>query len=313
MSKPRQNAVSPHLDAAAWDSISPIQVEDDSTLFSVTIPAPLIDCQTFLRASAGSERLFWAAPATNGCKAQFAGAGIAAELFVLPDIDGVSSERDPYAMIQQDAVRLLAGSRQFVAETGDEQPRPIDDLNVSDWPPTGLPRLFGGFSFQREFVPDNTWSVYHPAHFILPHFLLTETDEGTWLTIHATDQSGQQATDVALELLAAVRTRYTLLQDAAVERRSGTAVRHRDSQPSIRYPMSRADWFTLVDSATTKIAEGALQKVVLARVAEVRMESPIDPLDAIDYLLSTYPTCYRFMFEPVARPCLLWGFARAAG
>ncbi len=178
----------------------------------------------------------------------------------------------------------------------------MDDANRPPGTSIGVPRLFGGFAFQREFVPDNTWSVYHPAHFILPHFLLTGTADGTWLTIHASDQGGHPALDVAEDLLAAVRARYALLlQVTGGSQPRHAAIEHeRPAQSAIRYPMSRADWFTLVNSATDRIADGALQKVVLARVAEVRMESPIDPLDAIEYLQRTYPTCYRFMFEPVS-------------
>lgn len=297
MSKPTQETFSPRSDRNAdWESVVPVRLEDDALLVSVTIPAPLLDCHTFLHTNTGTERVYWAAPAATGSEVRFAGASIAAQLRVLPDIDGRAAERDPYAAIQEDAAKLLADSREFFAETGDNVPH-----ETSGQPVALRPRLFGGFAFQTEFVPDNTWSVYHPAHFILPHFLLTESAEGTWLTIHATDQSGQPAADVARELLVAVRTRYELMTERGAEKDPPTraADTNQKSKHAIRYPMSKADWYRMVTSATDQFADGVLQKVVLARVAEIRLDTPIDPLQALAYLHATYPTCYRFMFEPV--------------
>lgn len=295
MNKGQQNGANPELEqATAWDDAALEPVEEQVTLFSVTIPAPLLDWRTFLRASSGLERLYWAAPAGARRWARLAGSGVAAQLRVLPGVDGLAAERDLYTAIQNEAVTLFEGAQMYAAEESDARPHRQDEMTTVP----GAPRLFGGFAFQMEFVPDNTWSAYHPAQFILPHFLLTETEDGTWLTIHATDHFGQDPADVAGELLAALRARYAMLTGSVAGREQPA----RDKGimgPAIRYPLSKPDWTTLVNRAMDEIAAGSLQKVVLARMAEVRQESPIDPLEALNYLHVAYPTCYRFLFEPV--------------
>ena len=50
--------------------------------------------------------------------------------------------------------------------------------------PLTAPRLFGGFSFRGDFTPDNTWSIYAPAYFVLPHYQLVSIAGEMWLTIN---------------------------------------------------------------------------------------------------------------------------------
>ena len=54
----------------------------------------------------------------------------------------------------------------------------------SDGDPLTGPRLFGGFAFRSDFTPDNTWSIYAPAFFVLPHYQLVSRSGQMWLTIN---------------------------------------------------------------------------------------------------------------------------------
>ena len=74
---------------------------------------------------------------------------------------------------------------------------------------------------------------------------------------------------------------------------------------SLRYPMTRAMWDEMIGHATTAIGDGAIEKVVLARVCEVRAEDTIDaaaPLAALD---AHYGDSFRFLFEPCPHPAFL--------
>jgi menaquinone-specific isochorismate synthase len=68
----------------------------------------------------------------------------------------------------------------------------------------------------------------------------------------------------------------------------------------IYYPMSYDAWANAITHATESMNAGEMQKVVLARIAEIRQPQSIDMDAALDYLAERYPDCYRFLFEPQA-------------
>ena len=57
-------------------------------------------------------------------------------------------------------------------------------------------------------------------------------------------------------------------------------------------------WARMLSSATDRIRAGQLNKVVLARAAELRFSGRIRILPILRYLAKTYGDCYRFLFEP---------------
>ena len=58
--------------------------------------------------------------------------------------------------------------------------------------------------------------------------------------------------------------------------------------------MSAEAWCGLVERTTKAIANGPLDKVVLAREVVVEADSPIDPLAVLRRLRATYPSCHVF-------------------
>ena len=233
-------------------------------LISATMPCPGVTPRDLLRAAVGRERFYWE---DGRGDTAYAGEGIAAEL--------VAWGEDRFGSIARSAAALFAGA-----------------LIAGDAPGAG-PRLFGGFAFQDDFVPDNTWTVYAPGYFILPHYQLTRAGGQSWLTINA-HLSPDDDPDAALEALwAALEYRCDLLRDS-----TPPAAPPRPELVAVDYPMPYAMWARIIDEATTRMRAGELAKAVLARVCEIRFDGPVPVDAALDHLAAHYADCYRFLFEP---------------
>jgi len=264
-------------------------------LFSLARPAPGLDALGFLRRLAHQERFFWqpalgrqgeiGAPGAQ----RFAGAGIAAELTAW-------GERR-FLEIEHAAARLFAN-----ACTQTLQPQ------TPEAPAEAGPRLFGGFAFRDDFVPDYAWSDFYPAHFILPHFQLCEVDGQAWLTINAllpSDEDPAVVFDPQTGALAqALDLRYAWLLQAETQPQDPPAAPV-EAGLSVRYPMDFPAWEALIEQAVrtigaqgTAVVSGALHKVVLARMCEVSSAGPLELEAALGELCAAYPDCYTYFFAP---------------
>lgn len=222
-----------------------------------------LSVQAFLRQARGAERFYW-----NHGEVIFAGFGVAAEL--------MAWGKDRFQTIRQKAKELFRDS----VVVGDEI--------------LAAPRLFGGFAFRDDFVPDNTWSVFTPAHFILPHYQLVQHDGKSWLTINAHIQPDDDPQEILPQLQAALQTRYEMLAaHTPLPNKNALHMSH------MNYPMSYETWERIVTDATREIKTGLLEKVVLSRVCEIQFADRIDVDSALDDLNDRYPECYRFLFEPM--------------
>ncbi|MCP4361091.1 MAG: isochorismate synthase [Chloroflexi bacterium] len=246
-----------------WEIESPI-VNRQSQLISTTIPAPGLTPEQLLAHADGQERFYW--QAAQGTAA-FAGFGAAA------DLRAWGSTR--FESIQKQARQLFAEA--IVEDAGQ---------------PLAAPRLFGGFSFRDDFTPDNTWAVFHPAQFILPHYQLVQTAGESWLTINATIPPEEEPQTILSELRSALQARYTLLQTQQ------TTVTSEVTVTSLNYPMPYETWREMIGQATGKMRTGELNKVVLSRVCEIRFNGRTPITAALHTLNQSYPDCYRFLFEP---------------
>lgn len=256
-------------------------------LVSLYTTAAGIDTLAFVRSGHGMERFYWAEPAGGADPVTLAGLGVAAEVRVPPVLDGASPDRagSRFEQVKRLARQLFTGALFY----GVDDPDPCDgNLAPSEHP--ARPRLFGGFAFQDDFVPDNTWSVFNPAHFILPHFQYVRRGDDAYLTINALLAPGE---DVA-ESVAAMREALLARLATAKPGQAQTVVR-----PTLRYPMSPETWRAVVEQATGAIRDGGLEKVVLSRVCELRAAELIDAAATLDFLNESYGDCYRFLFEPL--------------
>ena len=142
-------------------------------------------------------------------------------------------------------------------------------------------------------MPDNTWTIYTPAYFILPHYQLTQVGDESWLTINIQVPRDEDPQEILPGLREALATRCQTLVD-------GNSAWN-DAVPQatdVNYPMSYATWDQIIRSATERIKNSALRKVVLSRVAEICFDENVNVDAALDYLAEHYANCYRFLFEP---------------
>jgi menaquinone-specific isochorismate synthase len=272
----------------AWETPPAIHSER-SRVLSVFAPAADLDPLAFVQAAEGVERFFWSDPESGEGGLTVTGVGIAAELRVSPILD--SSERAAalpkyrFEAIESGARDVFAGAGLF----------PVDGIEGADENRAAAdhparPRLFGGLAFQDDFVPDNTWSLFSPAQFILPHYQLVRHGGQTFLTISALVGPDEDRPQVLMSLREALLGR--LDRQTPARRKQHHAVRE------LKYPMTFDQWGQLIDRAAEEIRGGLMEKVVLSRVCEVRAEGVIDAAAALEYLNEEYGDSFRFLFEP---------------
>jgi menaquinone-specific isochorismate synthase len=271
------STTSPRQKQSSWDTATTDEVVTRDRLVSCAIRATApIDTFTFLRQSHGIERFYWNNPYSHNI---FAGIGLATELFAWG--------QDRFSDIHQLTRQLFA------------------DAAISDEIPIeALPRLMGGFAFNDDFVRDDTWSVFHPAHFVLPHIQFTQIGDETWLTMNALIGEQDDPSDVRTSLRDALQMHVVKLCEAADSPHIAQArERGLEQYSQINYPMSFDTWTRMINHALSEIENGRFKKVVLARVCELRHtdSTPIDHLSALERLNNAYPSCIRFLFEPRPR------------
>ena len=238
-------------------------------LVSCSAPCDGISFSAFLASADGQPRFYWE---NQGGEVAFAGAGTAVELMAW------GPER--FARIAKDARELFDGAR----IEGDDNP-------------LSAPRLLGGFSFRSDFTPDNTWSIYSPAFFVLPHYQLLRDGSDFWLTINGQIPPDEAPAPLIPDLQSALQQKIAQLKagnSALVEQEQSALI-------DIDYPMSYSVWQRMIYEATERIRVGELRKVVLARAAELRFKAPVKLLPILDHMAAHYADCYRFLFEPRPR------------
>lgn len=240
----------------------------DGRLVSYSRPSPGVTAEVFLADAAGAERFFWD-DVRDGVV--FAGFGTAAHVMAWGE--------QRFEHIRELAQALFA-----------------DAVSLGDTNPLAASRLFGGFAFRDDFVPDNTWAAFHQAHFVLPHYQFVQMGDKAWLTINALLPHDEDPHSLRPELQAALDARYELLKERAATFARPDAPRHTPLE--ISYPMPFEAWEQMINTARARIADNTLEKVVLSRMCEIRFRDPVDIESALAYLNTHYHDCYRFLFEP---------------
>lgn len=238
--------------------------EQYGRLVSASLPCPELTLSDFFRHARGLPRFYWRAGRSGTA---FAGFGAAVELFAY------GPQR--FEAIQTQAAQLFAGA-----------------LHWPEDAPVAAPRLFGGFSFRDDFVPDVAWSDFPPAHFVLPHYQISEANGQRWLSIHAQIPCEEDPGALLPELFAALEARVELIRAGE---QTPLAAPH---LLELRYPMTLETWTEKIEAATARMRAGEVKKVVLARACEIRFDDHADVDAALLYLAHAYPDTYRFAFEP---------------
>jgi menaquinone-specific isochorismate synthase len=240
-------------------------------LVSLSMPTPGLSPEMLIQQARGAARFFWQdAQVENGrSPLTFAGFGIAAQLYAWGGNRFQSIQAQTNALFQ-------------------------DAILLSDEQKLAAPRLFGGFAFRDDFTPDNTWSIYPRAYFILPHYQIVKVGHATWLTIN-TLMPEEDLEDSLPELKAALQARY---EDLNAKGQRGEGAKKEAIAVEVTYPLSFNDWQTQINEATARMAATELNKVVLSRVCELKFADRVPVDRALAYLQAHYADCYRFLFEP---------------
>lgn len=126
----------------------------------------------------------------------------------------------------------------------------------------------------------------------MPHFLYLQIDGDRFIAINALVGGDEDLADVVQALEEALLVRLQLQEPAS-------AIPHPNQPIDWRYPLTPEMWADLIDNATNEIREGRIEKVVLARVCEIRFDRTIDTVAALVHLDKNYDDCFRFHFEPI--------------
>ncbi len=194
--------------------------------------------------------------------------------------------RDRFDEVRRAAERLFAGG-----EAPADLPRPA------------RPRLFGGFAFHEGAADDggrgrgdeddeagasaSPWTGFPDALFVLPAVRLTGADDDWWLTATAT---GPDAAGAAERRLDEYDDLLSELTDPPVGDPPGVVGRERCPSP--------AGWRAQVAAALERVADGSLEKVVLAQSLTVELGGDLSVPDVLARVGETYPDCYRFALQP---------------
>ncbi|MDK2820226.1 MAG: menaquinone-specific isochorismate synthase [Clostridia bacterium] len=154
-------------------------------------------------------------------------------------------------------------------------------------PATG-PIIIGGFSFDPFKKRSNLWYQFPDAKMILPKFMLTASQDGTWLT---TNIMLRLDDNIEGQLRNIVQEREQLFQQ-----NSNLQYDSKDLKYTYReiYPEK---WIQAVDKITEEIRSGILEKVVLARELRIYANKVIDPALVLNRLREEQPMSYIFAIE----------------
>jgi menaquinone-specific isochorismate synthase len=237
-----------------------------SRLATVTVPAPDLRPDAFLRHAAGEARGFWA----RGDR-WVAHRGVLVEL--RPD---ERTGTDHFGLV---AERAYAVAHDPVLPQGAARAPRV--------------RFFGGFSFRQDHEAEGVWEAFPAWLFHVPLFELEGDGSGdAWL--HARALVPPDASEDVFSRLRhraeALRAELTALADSRSPSSAATLGR--------RTVTDRGNWEGAVDESLAAIRARRVSKVVLARTLDVALDAPIDPVDVVSHLWDANRGSHVFMFEP---------------
>ncbi len=238
----------------------------------MTIPAPDLRPDTFLRHAQGEARGFWAR-----ADRWVAHRGIAAELR-----GSAEAGVDRY-----DAV--AAGARALALE-------PMIAPGSARAPRV---RFYGGMSFRPDHEAVGVWSEFPSWLFHVPAFELEGDASGdAWLqarmlvTADADEGVFGRLRRMAEELRAELSTHVEYQRGATTIDARAVAT-------------ARVSWEAAVDTSLGAIRNGTISKAVLARTLDVDLDGTLDAIDVVESLWEVNRGSHVFLFEPTPGSAIL--------
>jgi salicylate biosynthesis isochorismate synthase len=163
---------------------------------------------------------------------------------------------------------------------------PLDDPDRSG------PVAVGGFAFAPEGGSSPAWDGFEPASMVVPEIAIRRhaRTDGSEPDVRLTLAALMAGDDTAEEVLARLEGRLGELHERQLPLL--------DPVPTGRYRVASAmppeHYEAAVARATELIAEGRLEKIVLAREVQVHAPAAYDPAAILSVLREAFPACYCF-------------------
>jgi len=234
-------------------------------LATVTIPAPDLRPETFLRHASGEARGFWAR-----------GDRWVAHRGVLVESRSAGGSQDRFDEAASDA-RALASD-------------PLLPVGTSRAPRL---RFYGGFSFRPDHAETGVWVAFPSGLFHVPVYELEGAGSGdAWLrvrTLVAPDEPSDQAFVRLRHRAESLRAELAAVPELPVAP-GGTRGRLTATD--------RVAWEGAVAECLSAIRSNVVSKAVLARTLEVELDGPPDPVGVVARLWEVNHGSHVFLFEP---------------
>ncbi len=157
-------------------------------------------------------------------------------------------------------------------------------IDAPDGLPAGAgPVWAGGFAFDPDGGGSSIWSSMPPAAMTLPEISICRSGDRAFLTVNMSIGPGSAGAAVPLRRLSALRDSAMPLLDP-----------HPTSRTEIRSAEPPGEFERAVKTATARIGEGEMSKVVLAREVLVSSASAHDPAALFGAMRTQFPSCFCF-------------------
>lgn len=159
-------------------------------------------------------------------------------------------------------------------------------------------RWLGGFSFDGSHRAREDWARFPAGHLTLPHLLFVGEPEGghaIWAHRIEPGASDESAELVWQAAVATVKNLVSAAQDRVPEPVGSSWIAHDSNERPVEYSVAadraHSVYRSQVAKAVEAIADGKLEKVVLARSLEVRHRGRYAVPNFLERLCAQYPAC----------------------
>ncbi|WP_062354774.1 isochorismate synthase [Bacillus kwashiorkori] len=153
------------------------------------------------------------------------------------------------------------------------------------------PLLFGSLSFDHVHLDNQLWKNFQNGLFYIPEFMITVTENGSFLTINIVCTNKSDPLELTNQL---IEKREKIIN--CIKKQTDNYIRLEEMEPKILD--DQADkWINNVQEAITLLNDHYLQKVVLAREIRLAFDNDISNEHIIQKLVSEQQDSYVFALE----------------
>ncbi|WLR50324.1 isochorismate synthase [Bacillus tianshenii] len=151
------------------------------------------------------------------------------------------------------------------------------------------PMLLGGFAFdENKNTNPMLWKQFSNTKFVLPQFIVSRTQEQTWLTVNVVVNEEDNIDGKADELVKLENEMFSAIHSvSSAGQNKFTFVEEK----------AKEEWLEAVDDLAREIRDRLYEKVVLARELRIGMDKALLAEQVLKRLKHEQPTSYIFAFQ----------------